>query len=127
MTIVPEVDLPGQAFANAPDVIRAGVVEPGLVAQLRPWLHAMQLWGRAAQLTATGLGTADQENASADRYFADARKLAVEAAAVQSIPGATRFDGPIKIADGVLDRFVADAPTLIVIRKADNTVGVRRP
>ena len=43
---------------------------------------------------------------------------AAEAAAIQSIPGATRFDGPIKIADGVLDRFVADAPTLIAFDRA---------
>jgi hyaluronoglucosaminidase len=100
-------------LAGAPDVIRSGTVDPAFAEQARPWLEAMQLWGRALQLTAAGLDAAGSGNTAAGRYFAEAKKLAVEASAVQSIPGATRFDGPIKIADGVLDRFVADAPTLI--------------
>jgi hyaluronoglucosaminidase len=100
-------------LASAPDVIRSGTVDPAFAQQSRPWLDAMQIWGRALQLTAAGLDAADRGNAAAPRYFAEAGKLAAEASAVQSIPGATRFDGPIKIADGVLDRFIADAPTLI--------------
>ncbi len=100
-------------LAGAPDVIRSGTVDPAFAEQARPWLEAMQIWGRALQLTAAGLDAANSGNAAASRYFAEAKKLAAEASAVQSIPGATRFDGPIKIADGVLDRFVADAPTLI--------------
>ncbi|WP_342657468.1 hypothetical protein NPJ82_11670 [Sphingomonas sp. NY01] len=78
----------------------------------------MQRWGRALQLTAAGLDAADRGNGAAVRYFADAKRIAGEAAAVQSIPGATRFDGPIRIADGVLDVFVADAPTLIALPPA---------
>ena len=105
-------------IANAPDIIRSGTVDPGFAAQSRPWLDAMQRWGRALQLTAAGLDAADRGSSAAGRYFADAKRLAAEAAAIQSIPGATRFDGPIKIADGVLDRFVADAPTLIVFDRA---------
>ena len=102
-----------QDIANAPDLIRAGAVDPGFAAQAAPWLDAMQRWGRALQLTAAGLDAADRGSSTAPRYFAEARRLATEAAAVQSIPGATRFAGPIKIADGVLDKFVADAPGLI--------------
>ncbi|MET3825894.1 hyaluronoglucosaminidase [Sphingomonas sp. PvP055] len=101
------------ALTNAPDAIRAGVVDPSFAQQARPWLDAMQLWGRALQLTAAGLDAAESGNTAASRYFTDAGTLAAQAAAVQSIPGATRFDGPIKIADGVLDRFVKDAPSLI--------------
>ncbi|RXD05911.1 beta-N-acetylglucosaminidase [Sphingomonas sp. UV9] len=110
-------DLTGRAdeIANAPDIIRSGTVDPGFAAQSRPWLDAMQLWGRALQLTAAGLDAADRGSDAAERYFADAKRLASEAAAIKTIPGATRFDGPIKIADGVLDRFVADAPTLIAV------------
>ncbi|KQM66225.1 MULTISPECIES: beta-N-acetylhexosaminidase family protein [unclassified Sphingomonas] len=104
-------------LANAPDIIRAGTIDPAFAAQSRPWLDAMQLWGRALQLTAAGLHAADRGSATAPRYFADAREIAGKAAAIPSIPGATRFDGPIKIADGVLDRFIADAPTLFVIRR----------
>ncbi|MFN3674904.1 MAG: beta-N-acetylglucosaminidase domain-containing protein [Sphingomonas pseudosanguinis] len=103
------------AITDAPDTIRAGVVDPGFAEQARPWLEAMQLWGRSLQLTAAGLAAADQGSATATRYFADAGRIAAQAAAVQSIPGAVRFDGPIKIADGVLDTFIADAPSLIAV------------
>ncbi|WP_322963066.1 beta-N-acetylglucosaminidase domain-containing protein [Sphingomonas fuzhouensis] len=103
------------ALADAPDTIRAGVVDPAFAEQAAPWLEAMQLWGRALQQTAAGLDAADRGNAAAPRYFADARRIAGQAAAVQTIPGATRFGGPVKIADGVLDRFIADAPGLIAV------------
>jgi len=106
------------ALAGASDVIRSGTVDPAFAAQARPWLDALHLWGRALQLTAAGLDAANCGSGAATRYFADAGQLAAQAAAVQSIPGATRFDGPIKIADGVLDRFVADAPGLIAVPAA---------
>lgn len=101
------------ALAAAPDVIRAGVVDPGFAAQAAPWLDATALWGRALQLTAAGLAAADAGGTGASRYFAEAGGLAAQAAAVKTIPGATRFDGTVKVADGVLDRFVADAPGLV--------------
>jgi hyaluronoglucosaminidase len=100
-------------FAGVPDIIRSGVADTAFAQQARPWLEAMQLWGRALQLTAAGLDAADKGSAAAERYFASAKRLAAEAAAVQSIKGATRFEGAIKIADGVLDEFVASAPKLI--------------
>lgn len=106
------------AFAAAPDLIRAGTVDPAFAAQARPWLEAMQLWGRALQATAAGLDAAGRRNDAARRYYAEAARLAGEAGAIHSIPGATRFDGPIKVADGVLDRFIADAPTLIALSPA---------
>lgn len=101
------------AFTNVPDIIRAGVVDTAFAQEARPWLEAMQLWGRALQLTAAGLDAANQGSAAAARYFANAKQLAAEATAIQSIKGATRIEGPIKIADGVLDTFIADAPKLI--------------
>ncbi|MEG8041293.1 beta-N-acetylglucosaminidase domain-containing protein [Sphingomonas sp. LR59] len=116
------------AIANAPDIIRSGTIDPGSAVQARPWLDAMQRWGRALQLTAAGLGAANSGSTAAARYFANARTLAREAAAITTIPGATRFDGPIKIADGVLDAFVSDAPTLIAAApaiEADGAVPVR--
>ncbi len=63
--------------------------------------------GPRAGQTAAGLDAAEQGNAAATRYFADAKRIADQAAAVQSIKGAVRFDGPIKIAD---DRADADRP-----------------
>ncbi|MBJ6123376.1 beta-N-acetylhexosaminidase family protein [Sphingomonas mollis] len=112
---IAELARTADAFTAAPDIIQAGVADAGFAEQSRPWLAAMQRWGRALQQTAAGLAAADQGSGAAPRFFADASKLAAEAAAIKSIPGATRFDGPIKIADGVLDRFVADAPTLIAV------------
>lgn len=100
-------------FAGAPDIIRSGTVDTSFAQQSRPWLDAMQLWGRALQLTAAGLDAANRGSAAAGRYFANAKRLASEAAAIHTIPGATRFGGPIKVADGVLDDFVANAPKLI--------------
>jgi hyaluronoglucosaminidase len=110
-----ELHAKADALADAPDTIRAGVADPAFAEQAAPWLDAMQLWGRALQQSAAGLNAADRGNPAASRYFADAKRIAAQAAAVQSIPGAVRFDGPIKIADGVLDRFIVDAPSLIAV------------
>jgi len=112
---IAELTRKADAIADAPDTIRAGVVDPAFAEQSRPWLDAMQLWGRSLRLTAVGLDAAERGNAAATRYFADAQRIAAQAAAMQSIPGAVRFDGPIKIANGVLDRFIADAPGLIAV------------
>ncbi|WP_454279460.1 beta-N-acetylhexosaminidase family protein [Sphingomonas sp. Marseille-Q8236] len=110
-----ELHAKADALNDAPDTIRAGVADPAFAEQAAPWLDAMQLWGRALQQSAAGLDAADRGNPAASRYFADAKRIAAQAAAVQSIPGAVRFDGPIKIADGVLDRFIVDAPSLIAV------------
>ncbi|MEA9579623.1 beta-N-acetylglucosaminidase domain-containing protein [Xanthomonas nasturtii] len=103
-------------IAAAPQIIRGGVADKGFAEQSRPWLDAMESWGRALQQTAAGLDAANRGDTAAPALFADAAAVAAKAAAVPSIPGATRFGGPVKIADGVLDRFVADAPTLIAYK-----------
>ena len=117
-----ELRAKAEEIATAPDIIRSGAIVPGFAQQSRPWLDAMQLWGRALGLTAAGLDAANGGSRAAPRYFADAKRLATEAAAIQSIAGATRFDGPIKIADGVLDLFITDAPGLIAPGRADAVV-----
>jgi len=106
----------GQAaddLTAAPDLIRAGVTVPGFATEAQPWLDATALWGRALRLTVDGLSVEDA--ASASRLFAEATRLADEAGKIWTIPGATRPEGPIKIADGVLDRFIADAPGLVYL------------
>ncbi|QEM10638.1 beta-N-acetylhexosaminidase family protein [Mucilaginibacter rubeus] len=100
-------------LAAAPDLIRSGTIDTAFAREARPWLDAMQLWGRALQLTAAGLDAANRGSSVADRYFDNAKQLAAQAAAIRTLPGVTRTEGPIKIADGVLDTFVNDAPTLI--------------
>ena len=110
------MDALGQAadeLAAAPDRIRAGVVVPGFATEAQPWLDATALWGRALRLTVDGLRAGDA--ASASRLFGEAARLADEATKTRTIPGATRPEGPIKIADGVLDRFIAEAPGLVYL------------
>jgi hyaluronoglucosaminidase len=103
----------------APVLIRAGVTVPGFAAEAKPWLEATETWGRALTLTVSGLTAAlDRAPGSGDtanRLFAEAQRLAAQAEAIQSLPGAVRFDGPIKIADGVLDTFVRDARDLVLV------------
>ncbi|CAD7728007.1 hypothetical protein LMG31884_41680 [Xanthomonas hydrangeae] len=113
---IAELARTADAFAAAPLIIREGVADKGFAEQSRPWLDAMEGWGRALQQTAAGLDAANRGDAQASVAFTDAKQSAAEAAAIPSIPGATRFGGPVKIADGVLDRFVADAPRLIAYR-----------
>ncbi|CAD7733484.1 hypothetical protein LMG31886_40640 [Xanthomonas hydrangeae] len=113
---IAELARTADAFAAAPQIIREGVADKGFAEQSRPWLDAMEGWGRALQQTAAGLDAANRGDAQASVAFTDAKQSAAEAAAIPSIPGATRFGGPVKIADGVLDRFVADAPRLIAYR-----------
>ncbi|ASO20337.1 hyaluronoglucosaminidase [Actinoalloteichus hoggarensis] len=100
-------------LAAASEQIRAGVDDPEFAAQTRPWLDALALWGRALEAAVDGIDKAEDDPAGADRAFAHAAELADEAAAIQTIPGTTRPQGSIKIADGVLDVFIADAPGLV--------------
>ncbi|MBP2157920.1 MULTISPECIES: beta-N-acetylglucosaminidase domain-containing protein [Asticcacaulis] len=105
-------------LAAAPDLIRAGVVVPGFAAEAKPWLDATELWGRALALTVSGLRAAlDDSDATATRLFAEAETLARRAEAINSIPGAVRVDGPVKVADGVLDTFIREAPSLVYVRQ----------
>lgn len=106
------------ALAAAPDRIRAGVVVPGFVRETGPWLDASQLWGRALRLTVDGLTAARAGQPGSARYFTEATELTRKAAAIRSIPGATRFEGPVKVSDGVLDRFISDAPGLVYLAPA---------
>ncbi|QFU89250.1 beta-N-acetylglucosaminidase domain-containing protein [Amycolatopsis sp. YIM 10] len=100
-------------LAAAPERIRGGVPDPAFSAQAAPWLDALTLWGRALQSTVDGLELAPEDRPAAGRAFAEAADLAAEAAKIRTIPGTTRPQGPVRVADGVLDTFVADAPGLI--------------
>ena len=99
-------------FKEASALIRS-TVDPVFIEETKPWLQAMELWGESLILTTEGLKAAMTENAEANTYFEKAEKFAKKAAEIESIPGATRFDGKIKIADGVLDTFIKEAPGLI--------------
>jgi hyaluronoglucosaminidase len=102
-----------ERLAGAPDVIRRGVADPGFVADAKPWLDATALWGQAlvASLDALDAQIAG-DVAGAQARFADADALADRAAAIETIPGETRPQGPVRVGDGVLDDFIAGAQAL---------------
>jgi hyaluronoglucosaminidase len=102
-----------QRLAGAPDVIRRGVADPGFVADAQPWLDATALWGQAlvASLDALDARIAG-DVAGAQARFADADALADQAGVIETIPGETRPQGPVRVGDGVLDDFIAGAQAL---------------
>ncbi|HKA82450.1 MAG TPA: beta-N-acetylglucosaminidase domain-containing protein [Acidimicrobiales bacterium] len=102
-----------QLLAGAPAAIDRGVVDRAFIADARPWLDATALWGQALVATLDALDARIAgDGAGADARFSDAAGLADRAGAIQTIPGETRPQGPVRVADGVLDDFIADAPDL---------------
>nr|QUJ09173.1 Lon26 [Streptomyces sp.] len=100
-------------LATAPATLRAGVADRGFVADCAPWLDALALWGRAFTRTLDALGARlDGNTPQAERWFAEASSLAGQAGRIRTIPGETRPEGPVRVADGVLDTFLAAAPGL---------------
>jgi hyaluronoglucosaminidase len=77
------------------------------------------LWGQSLRRSVDGVSAALAANPqAATQQFDAAKQLAEQATAIQSIPGATRFAGSVKVADGVLDSFVKDAPGLVYVPTA---------
>jgi hyaluronoglucosaminidase len=102
-----------QRLAGAPGVIRSGAADPAFIADARPWLDATALWGQALVGSLDALDAAIAgDSAGAQARFADAAARADEAAAVETVPGETRPQGPVKVGDGVLDEFIAEARAL---------------
>jgi hyaluronoglucosaminidase len=102
-----------ERIAAAPDLIRASTTDPAFVADCAPWLDATALWGRAFVRTLDGLGArVAGDRAAASAALADADALAGQAAAIRTIPGETRPEGPVRVGDGVLDSFLAAADDL---------------
>ncbi|MGO4428909.1 beta-N-acetylglucosaminidase, partial [Streptomyces sp. MCAF7] len=54
----------------------------------------------------------DGNSQQAEQWFAEASSLAGQAGRIRTIPGETRPEGPVRVADGVLDTFLAAAPGL---------------
>nr|WP_246331230.1 beta-N-acetylglucosaminidase domain-containing protein [Saccharopolyspora hordei] len=102
-----------ELIAAAPQRIRDGVADPAFAADAAPWLDATDLWGAALLASLDGLqARADGDEGAAEREFAEAADLARRAGEIQTIPGETRPQGPVRVGDGVLDTFIADAPGL---------------
>ena len=106
------LDATARRLATASTRIRAHVVDPAFLTETAPWLDALQLWGQAFGRTLDGLRQREAgAETAAERSFADSAALAAQATALRTIPGTTRPQGPIKVADGVLDTFLTTAPT----------------
>ncbi len=93
-------------FAAAPDVIRAAT-SASFRSETGPWLTAMDSWGQAMLAALDMLRaqrTGDGDRAAADRARIPALVAAAKAP-VDPIDGKT----PVKVGDGVVDRFVSDA------------------
>ncbi|MFD5872695.1 beta-N-acetylglucosaminidase domain-containing protein [Streptomyces sp. NPDC060322] len=106
-----ELDAYADVLAGAPEQIRPGVRDPAFLAQTKPWLDALDLWGDALNATLDGL-RAQHRPGHGQADFAKAADLAKQAAAITTVPGTTRPQGTIKVADGVLDTFIKQAPQL---------------
>jgi hyaluronoglucosaminidase len=83
------------------------------VSDCQPWLDATALWGRALVAALDGLDAPARGDAgAADEHFATVADLVGQASAIHTIEGETRPQGPVRVADGVLDTFLAEARTL---------------
>jgi hyaluronoglucosaminidase len=102
-----------ERLAGAPDLIRANPTDAGFVADCQPWLDATALWGRALVATLDGLDAdVAGDAARADAQLARSADLVRQARAIETIPGETRPQGPVRVADGVLDAFLDEAAAL---------------
>lgn len=101
-----------QRIEQAPAQIRETVPDEGFLRDAANWLDATELWGGAA-LGATDLLTAIErdDQAAAQQARERMERLATEAAAIRSVPGENRVEGPVRIGDGVLDAFLEEVGT----------------
>ncbi|MGG7569487.1 beta-N-acetylhexosaminidase family protein [Streptomyces sirii] len=100
-------------MAAAPEQIRTHVEDRGLATEAKPWLDALALWGQALTTTCDALqARLDGNTEQAEELLTRSRDKADQASELRTIPGATRPQGAIKVADGVLDAFLKRAPSL---------------
>ncbi len=101
-----------QAIADAPETIRAGA-DRDFTADSEPWLQATDLWGAALLATVDGLqARAEGNEPGARAKFAESAEFAQQAGQIQTVPGENEQQGPVRVADGVLDVFLREAPGL---------------
>lgn len=100
---------------QAPATIRDGAVLPGFVHDADPWLTATGLWGKAMVTQLDALtARLDGDPAKAKTLTAQSKSLQKQAAAVKVPEGRNNWGSvPVKVGDGVLDTFLADAGDLV--------------
>ncbi|NYH79097.1 hyaluronoglucosaminidase [Actinopolyspora biskrensis] len=107
-------DLRGYArsIADAPERIEQNAPKD-FVSDARPWLRATDAWGEALLTTLDGFSArADGSSETAADRFDQAAELADRAESIRTVPGETRPQGRVRVADGVLDEFIRQAPDM---------------
>lgn len=98
-----------QQIADAPVTIRAGAVDPRFVAEAKPWLDATDLWGKSLlQLLDAAQARLDGDTAASQKLAAASAESQRQASAVRVEPPLNTWgNAPVRIADGVLDTYLA--------------------
>jgi hyaluronoglucosaminidase len=110
---IDELRITADRLAQAPALIRANVVDAEFVSDCGPWLDATELWGQALVATLDALeARVDGDPDAAEAHWAAADDLVANAEAIQTLPAEAAQPGPVRVADGVLDTFLADAASL---------------
>ncbi|AJC53626.1 beta-N-acetylglucosaminidase domain-containing protein [Streptomyces sp. 769] len=100
-------------MAAAPGRIRTHAEDRDLATEAKPWLDALTLWSQALIATCDALQARLDGNAEqAGELLTRSRTKADQASELRTIAGATRPQGTVKVADGVLDTFLKRAPAL---------------
>ncbi|HYH35720.1 MAG TPA: beta-N-acetylglucosaminidase domain-containing protein [Nocardioides sp.] len=115
-----------EQIAAAPAVIRSGAVDPAFVGDARPWLDATVLWGRAtvAMLDALQART-DGDTQRAEQLAELSATLQEQARQVRVEPPENGWGAaPVRVGDGVLDTFLAEADLALQLWEAGDVVNV---
>ncbi len=99
------------AIEEAPGVIRSGAVQEGFTVDAAPWLDATQLWGEAMVTMLDALHAREQgDREKSEQLLAESKQLQEQARSVRVDPPRNRWGkAPVKVGDGVLDTFLAEA------------------
>ena len=100
-----------RAIAAAPATIRGGEVDPGFVSDAEDWLDATELWAQALLRMLDALDARLQGHPErSDRLAAESDEYAERAQAVVVDPPDNAWGrARVRIADGVLDRYLFEA------------------
>ncbi|WP_212754312.1 beta-N-acetylglucosaminidase domain-containing protein [Nakamurella aerolata] len=115
-----------QQIADAPSTIRAGAVDPRFVAEAKPWLDATALWGKSLlQLLDAAQARLDGDQADSEKLAAASAESQRQASAVRVEPSRNTWgNAPVRIADGVLDSYLARLSLTLQLWEAGNVTNV---
>ncbi|MEV5599666.1 beta-N-acetylglucosaminidase domain-containing protein [Streptomyces sp. NPDC052496] len=98
-----------RVLQSAPGVLRASLPDRGFLADSGPWLDATAAWGRAARTALRMVQASRTGDEAAARRLRERLPALVETAKSYVYAGMDGKRVPVRVADGVVDTFVADA------------------